>query len=251
VSCGLRARAYACLRVRNAAAEAVLDEVVDAGRRADGGDGRAACGGATDASPGPRETTSRAATDAEREAKWEATLRSLVKYHEEHGCMPPPGSEGRRWLDSQKRRLQRQMSEKRKEKVRSAGGPVAVAILNLNAPDVDRRPHLEVWEENLGFLVDYYETYGSMPPRGSEDRKWLDEQQRLVDARRMEQGCLWLVRKLLRDGYPSGRDVAAEILGSRYPGYAPKNGYRPKERYEPHLHPCGAGSPPPGCWRVL
>jgi hypothetical protein len=189
----------------------------------------------------------------ECEAKWEATLRSLVKYHEEHGCMPPPGTEGRKWLDSQKRRLASQMSEKRKEKVRSAGGPVAVAILNLNAPAVDRRPLLEAYEDNLGVLVDYYETYGSMPPRGSEDRKWLDEQQILVDDGSLEQGCLWLVRKLLRDGYASGRHVAAEILGSRYPGFARPKGYKPKERYEPHLFPvaCGAFRPPPGYWKQL
>jgi hypothetical protein len=182
----------------------------------------------------------------ECEAKWEATLRSLVKYHEEHGCMPPPGTEEGKWLASQKRRLESQMSEKRKEKVRSAGGPVAAAILKPNAPAVDNRLPLEVWEENLGFLVDYYETYGSMPPRGSEDRKWLDKQQILVDARKMPLDHLWLVRKLLRDGYASGRHVAAEIIGSRFPEFAASKGCKPRERYEPHLRLHGG----PG-WRAI
>jgi hypothetical protein len=160
-----------------------LEEVVelDAGRRADGCAGGAAGGTATDAPPGPRKTTSRGATAAEREAKWEATLRSLVKYYEEHGCMPPPDSEEGKWLDWQHTLFTHRggMSEKRKAKVLLHGSYVAVVIMRGREAKYD-------WEANLAYQIEHHMKTGCLPDTVFATI-WLEEQFKRVRVKRMSE----------------------------------------------------------------
>jgi hypothetical protein len=159
--------------------------------------------------------------------EWEANLQSLVKYHEERGCMPPKGSAGRKWLKLQQNRVSRgTMSGEHKGMLLAVGGRVEAAIMSGSSAHALHRSCItrvkaDVWEANLGYLVKYHEEHGCMPPKGSSGAKWLESQQvspweRLDNPwERIER-----LRRLQRSGSVGGRVVAAELMAG-WAGWAP------------------------------